>query len=353
MDPRTRQHRRQGLQQLGGGWNAQRQRPAPAGQRSPSRPERTGHLVFRAAAGTRCERAQGHGRHGRHAARHTLRGAGPHARGGLGFHQHRARCAGPVPGADQPRESGAIPRAGGAGQCLGRLRVPGGNHPGQGAGGCAAHRAPHAPWPGDQRCAGPHPGADRHRALRPGAALDRARCGQPQRTGHTGFEPRGFRGRSAGGLPRFPRTHAERRCGRSQRTHRLQGGGQGSPAPAGQRHPRYRARAGLGGALRLGGLAALRADAAGRWQQGLDRDRQPAHPRPGLPALSHPGLGRALPPGTHRDLAGADTEARPGQFPGHARRPAIGRHLAATAVPAEDRVHPPAGRCGAGHPERF
>ena len=160
-------------------------------------------------------------------------------------------------------------------------------------------------------------------------------------------------GRSAGGLPPLPRADAERGDGRPQRAHRLQGCGARAGPRAATRHPWHRAGTGLGRALRLGGLAALRRHAARRRHQRLDRDRQPTHPCGRLPPFPHPGLGAAVPAATHRSPAGADGPARRAVVPGHACRPAIGCHRVAAAAPAKDALRPCPGPCCHGCAQRL
>jgi hypothetical protein len=77
---------------------------------------------LQAPAGAALRRAR---RHRRDLARPAFCRHGPHREGRLGIYQHRARRAGPLPGADQPGQPAAVPRAVGRrfqGRGLGRLR---------------------------------------------------------------------------------------------------------------------------------------------------------------------------------------------------------------------------------------
>ncbi len=150
---RTRRGQRGGerQQQLGGGRQPHRERQAVAGQRPAPGPERSGDLVLRPPAGAGRAPSGRHaigatGRHRGDLSGHAVRGAGPHAEGGLGLHQHRPRRAGPVPRADRPGQPEALQDAAG----LGRVRDAGRSHQGQEEHGRSLRGALHPPRPGDQ-----------------------------------------------------------------------------------------------------------------------------------------------------------------------------------------------------------
>ena len=214
-DPQCGHQRRQGQQQLGAGGHPHREWQTAAGQRPAPGPVGTRHLVLcgPAGAGRPGVRRHPHGRHRRggcHLARHAFRGAGPHGQSGLGLHQHGPGRAGPVPGADQPRRRLAVPHARGLGALHGAQR----NHPCERAGRCCPEGAQHAARPRVERrpeiaCrrAGP-------RQIRAGAALERARCRQPDGAGGPADQPGEIGGRVVRGPVALPLADAERGGGR-------------------------------------------------------------------------------------------------------------------------------------------
>ncbi len=211
---------------------------------------------------------------------------------------------------------------------LGGVRDPHRNHPREGRPGREPDRPGHPARPGPVRCgrAADHRRQAAGRPVRGGVPVDRAAPGRQDLRRRPEAGRRARLEHLPGGDARPPRAAAEYRLCRCGRQYRLYRAGPGAAAPGGQRPEGPGAGAGLGCALRLDRLRAVRRAAAPLQSAGRhDRDGQPEDRGRRLPVLHHQRVDGAVPPRPHPRAAGG----HPAPYAGHLRGHPEGRALLA------------------------